>query len=398
MRDRIRTVIRTNYYFLAFSLGAFNPFIAPFFKETFGISNIELGLLLLVRPVSALISQIFWGTIIDSHGHRGRWAAILSLSSGCIAPLFLLGKSIVSLGFIFALWSFFYSPLITLADTLAFDYLGHHRRSRLAFLRVFASLGWITAVMSVGKIYDFWGLKTMFLIFPVGVFISSLAVSRVPREAAVGVRKSWRTVRKLMLNRNVLLFICAVLLFETANQMAYQFLSVYAVYLGASNFQLGWIWAVATGAELITMLTFLKVVQRIGIKKILTIAMLMTVFRWTSLIFVKAWWQLLPFQTLHAFTLTFGYLGAAMFMDLESPSEIRFTAQAFYGMFVLNTGLILGSFSGGWLSGHFGYGALFGTAGLLTTVALIVLVCFVKEPGQKREESRIKNQEKEDHR
>ena len=101
MRDKIRTVIRTNYFFLAFSLGAFNPFIAPFFKETLGISNIQLGLLLLVRPISALVSQIFWGTVIDSRGHRGRWAAILSLSSGCIAPLFLLGKSLVALGFIF---------------------------------------------------------------------------------------------------------------------------------------------------------------------------------------------------------------------------------------------------------------------------------------------------------
>jgi PPP family 3-phenylpropionic acid transporter len=394
MRDKIRTVIRTNYFFLAFSLGAFNPFIAPFFKETLGISNIQLGLLLLVRPISALISQIFWGAIIDSHGHRGRWAAILSLSSGCIAPLFLLGKSLFSLGFIFALWSFFYSPLFTLADALSFDYLGHHRRSRLAFLRIFASMGWILAVMSVGKIYDLWGMRQMFVIFPVGIFIAAFAAGRVPRKAPIGVRKSWSTVRQLMLNRNVLFFLVAVILFETANQMAYQFLSVYARSLGASNAQLGWIWAIATGAEMITMLAFLKAVQTIGIKKILSIAMLMTVFRWTSLIFINSWWQLLPFQTLHAFTLTFGYLGAAMFMDLESPAEIRFTAQAFYGMFVTNTAVLLGSFFGGWLSDRFGYDALFGASGLLSVAALIVLVCRVREPGKiKNQDTRIKIKE-----
>jgi predicted MFS family arabinose efflux permease len=130
------------------------------------------------------------------------------------------------------------------------------------------------------------------------------------------------------------------------------------------------------------MLSFLKVVQKVGIKKILAIAMVITVFRWTPLIFVNAWWQLLPFQTLHAFTLTFGYIGAAMFMDLESPAEIRFTAQAFYGMFVMNAGLLMGSFLGGFLSDRWGYGALFGTSGALAAIACVVLICCVREPGK----------------
>ncbi|MCJ7813071.1 MFS transporter [bacterium] len=382
INDPIKQAIRVNYFFLAFSLGTFNPYIALFFKDTLGISNIQLGILLLVRPVVALISQVFWGTIIDGHGHRGRWAAILSICAGCVTPLFLLGHSITSLGILFAIWSFFHSPLLSLSDAVAFDYLGHHRRMHLAFLRIFASMGWIIAVLSIGIIYDFWSLKAMFVIFPFGILISALATSRIPREISVGVQKSWQVVHQLMMKRNVLFFLVAVILFETANQMSYQFLSVYGRFLGANNIQIGSIWAVATLSELITMLAFVKVAQKIGIKKILAIGMVVTVFRWTPLAFVNAWWQVIPFQILHAFTLTFGYLGAALFMDLESPAHIRFTAQAFYGMFVVNIGVIFGSFLGGLLSDHWGYGALYGTAGAIAAVASCVLICCVHEPGK----------------
>ncbi|MBN2102785.1 MFS transporter [bacterium] len=381
MKDKIKNSIRVNYFFLSFSLAAFNPYIAPFFKESLGISNMQLGLLLLVRPMTALISQIFWGAIIDSHGHRGLWATVLCVCSACVTPFFLLGRSLLSLAFLFGLWSFFYAPLFSLADALSFDYLGHHQRMRLAFLRIFASFGWIFALTMVGKIYDLWGLKLIFIIFPVGVFISAIASSRVPRESSAGVKQSWRTVKQLMMKKNVQFFILAVLLFETGNHMAYQFLSVYARFLGANNVQIGWIWAIATIAELATMLAFLKTAQKYGIKKILAIAMIFTVFRWTPLLFINAWWHLIPFQTLHAFTLTFGYLGAAMFMEMESPAVIRFSAQAFYGMFVLNVGAMLGSFLGGFLSSHWGYGALFGTSGVLAFLASIVLIGLVREPG-----------------
>jgi len=382
IKDKVKQSIRINYFFLSFSLGAFNPFIAPFFKETLNISNMQLGLMLLVRPATALISQIFWGALIDSRGHRSLWATILCLCAGCVAPLFLLGKSLISLTLIFGLWSFFHAPLYSLADALSFDYLGRHQRMRLAFLRIFASFGWIFAVIMVGKIYDLWGLKIMFLLFPIGMFVSAIASSRVPRESSVRVKESWRVVKQLMLKKNVLFFILAVLLFETGNNMAYQFLSVYARFLGANNVQIGWVWAIATIAELATMLLFLKTAQKIGIKKILAIAMVFTVFRWTPLLFINTWWHLLPFQILHAFTLTFGYLGAAMFMEMESPEEIRFSAQAFYGMFVLNAGVMVGSFLGGFLSTRWGYGALYGTAGILAALASVVLIGFVREPGK----------------
>ncbi|MBN1779964.1 MFS transporter [bacterium] len=374
--------VRGNYFFYAFALGSLYPYFAPYFKETLSISNFELGLLLLVRPAMSLVSQLFWSRFIDSHGHRSRWAVILSVASAGLAPFILLGRSLSAIVVLFAIWSFFNAPLNTLMDAVAFDYLGTHRRMRLAFLRIFASMGWITATMSLGRLYDIAGLSCAFLVFPAGVLIAAWFVNRIPGDASNNQEKSHhsRLMRQLLVKPRILIFLMTVLIFETANNMGYQFLSVYGKFLGANNVQVGWIWAIGTIAETVTMLTFVKIVQKTGTKKILAIGMIMTVFRWVPMAFIHSWWQLLPFQMLHAFTFTFGYLGAAMFMDMESPSQIRFTAQAFYSLFVLNTGAIMGSFLGGVISDHRGYGASFALAGILTAVAAVMLMVFVKEP------------------
>jgi PPP family 3-phenylpropionic acid transporter len=171
-----------------------------------------------------------------------------------------------------------------------------------------------------------------------------------------------------------------MLISETANQMAYMFLSVYAKDLGANNSQVGWLWASATGAEMVTMFFMPKIIRRIGLKKILFFGTFFVLFRWAPFAFMDAWWQLLPFQLIHIITLTFVYVGAVIFMDMESSPKIRFSAQAFYSTFVLNGSNILGSYLGGEISQYFGYPALFLISGVMGLISSVIILLWVREP------------------
>ncbi|RQV98738.1 MFS transporter, partial [bacterium] len=135
-----------------------------------------------------------------------------------------------------------------------------------------------------------------------------------------------------------------------------------------------------TMAETVTMISFAKIIRKINIKTILLISMFLTVVRWLPFGYMHVWWQIIPLQLLHAFTLTFGYIGAATFMDLESPQEIRFSAQAFYSTFVLNSAAIAGAFFGGQISQAWGYQWLYLIAGMVTLVAALFMAVFVKAP------------------
>jgi len=270
--------------------------------------------------------------------------------------------------------------LYTISDAITFQYLGHHKRTRFAHFRIFASFGWIIAVLLVGKVYDRFGVQNLFIAYSFGIFIASFFLWQIPRNEKTTWSRGLAAVRKLLTKRNVIFFLISVFIFETANHMGYTFLSVYARSLGATYFQIGWLWAIATIAELFTMFTFVYIVKRIQLKNILLLGMIFSILRWVPFGLMHVWWQLLPLQMLHAFTLTFGYVGAATFIDMESSREIRFSAQAFYSTFILNSAAIGGAVLGGQISQQWGYPWLYLVAGILAMVGAVIMAIFVKTP------------------
>ena len=376
-----KRAIRFNYFFYAFATGSAFTYLAPYFKENLGVADYTLGLLLMLRPAVAILAQPFWSHFADSHGHRARVAAGLAVAAGLLFPLIRFAGPMGLLVLAIMAHSFFNAPLNSLADSMTFDYLGHHKRMRFANFRIFASFGFVTAVALIGKVYDRFGIEWLFAAYSISILIAVFFILRIPLNGkARSGQSGGKAIRSLLRKKNVILFLVSVLFVETANQMAYTYLSVYGKALGANNAQAGWIWAVATLAEMVTMYHFSKIAGRHGIWNILAVGMGTTILRWTLFAFMRVWWQLIPLQLMHIFTLTFVYVGSAIFMDLESPASIRFTSQAFYSTFVLNAGMIIGSIAGGAIAHRWGYSTIFLFCGGLSLIGTLVFILFVKPP------------------
>jgi predicted MFS family arabinose efflux permease len=376
-----KSAIRNAYFFGIFALGASTPFLPVFLKERLGFDNRELALILMVRPAMALLGQPFWSWRADSTQSRTRLAAAASVLSALCFPLVLAGQRFTAVFLLMALSAFFIMPFNSMSDTITFDYLGASRRNHFGSFRIFASLGFFTAVILSGPLYDRFGLRWLFLLFSLGMLGSAGFIRKVPsRRSETRQAGDWRPLVAFLRRRNVLFFILAILVSETANQMAYVFLSVYAKSLGANNAQTGWIWATATGMEMISMAFMPFIMRRLGLKNVLLLGTFFVLFRWMPFAFVHDWWMLLPFQCLHIITLTFVYVGAAIFMDAEASPAIRFSAQAFFSTFVLNGAALIGTLAGGLISQRFGYAPLFFVSGLLGIVAAAMLALFVRNP------------------
>jgi len=375
--------IKGNYFFLFFAVGCTAPFLPPFFKEYFQLTDRQLGLVLMARPLIIILAQPLWSMIADTSGQRAGLAAILSVMTGLVFMLIPQASGMTMLLIFVGIWALFHSPINSLADAVTFDYLGNHSRMRFASFRVFASIGFIGSVAFVGRILDRFGVEKMFPMYAGLMLLAALTVFRIPATAKMPLKSGWNSVKSVLRNRNVLFFLIAILLGESGNQMAYAFLSLHAKTLGAANLHVGWIWGIATSAEVITLLFFLKISKRIGIKRILMLGTFSGVIRWAGFALVPHWLLLIPFQLLHAMTYSFIYVGSAIFMDMESPREIRFTAQAFFSTIVLNAAAIIGTFTGGQIAHFFNYRILFfGSAilGLLSTLSILFLV---KQPSEK---------------
>ena len=369
-----------NYLFFYFAMGGAIPFLAPYLKEIVLVSDRMLGVLLMIRPAVALAAQPFWSYLADFKGRRSRIAAFMALASAALFPIMALTRSIAWIALVMAAWAFFYTPINSLSDSLTFDYLGHRRRMHFSRIRIFASIGFLVSVSACGYAYQGVGLAWLFPVFAAGMGISAWFLWKLPGRPHPPAARTVKAFRSLFTNRNVLFFMIAVLFTEIANQMGYLFLSVYARSLGASHIQVGWLWAAATGSEMITMLFMPKIIERFGVQKILFVGMAAAAARWTLFAAVHDWRHLFPVQLIQIITIPFVYVGAVTFMDMESSADIRFTAQAFYSTVVLYSGMVIGSLMGGEISHRLDYAALYVLAGGFAVAAALVMALFVKEP------------------
>ena len=219
--------IKASFYFFAFSFGSSLPYLAPFFKEHYGASDHQIGILLMIRPAIALALQPLWSLIVDTSGRRSLLAALLSLLAGLSFPFILLAHSYTMIIILLAVWAIFHGPLWSLGDSIAFDYLGHHRRLRLANFRIFGSLGWITAVLLVGKSIDSLGIQWLFPFYSISVILSGYFIFNIPSSTKTPFMTGKKAIKDLLKKQNIRLLIFVLLLAGIANQMAYSFLSLY---------------------------------------------------------------------------------------------------------------------------------------------------------------------------
>ena len=241
-------------------------------------------------------------------------------------------------------------------------------------------MGFLAAVAFIGIVYDKTDIREQFGAYTCFVLLTLVFLWQIPSVPKTPFKAGALALRRLLRKRNVLVFLCAVFLVETANGMALTFLSVYCKQLGATNVQVGWVWGMGTLSEIVTMFLFSRIYARLGVKKILLIGVAAVVLKWFPFAHVAVWWQVLPLQLLHAFTLTFVYVGSVTFMDMESHHSIRVTAQAFYTMFILNTAYVVGSILGGQISETFGMRAIYHASSLMACLAFGILLCFVHNP------------------
>jgi PPP family 3-phenylpropionic acid transporter len=378
-----KLAVRGNYFFFFMAMGAALPYVTPYFKEVCGFSDRSLGWIAMVRPAVGLLAQPLWCYLADRSGRRSRITALLSLGSALLYPLILLSTSFVPILLTLVAWAFFYSPLMALGDSMAFGLLEGSGRSRYAGLRIYGTVGFMISVGVLGIVFDRTGLRWLFPAFSVAMIAAAASIVSVPATARLPSSDTRDALRVLYRNRNVLVFVGACLLAAMANNMGFIYLSVYAKHLGATNAQVGYLWVVSTGAELVMMFFIGRIVERLGVKRMVLLGVLGVLVRWEAAALADSWWQLLPLQMLHALTFCFLYIGAVTFMDMESPPSVRSSAQALYGTVVLQAGAIMAGAVGGELCQRSSYATVFTVCGALAAFSAVVLALFVRDPSKR---------------
>jgi PPP family 3-phenylpropionic acid transporter len=173
----------SSFYFFYFALlGAWLPFWPLYLKDR-GFSAAAIGLLAGIMQGTKIIAPHLWGWLADRGGSRMHVVRSGAIAATLIFSIIFLRNDFFALALIIAGYSFFWNAVLSQFEVAT---LAHLRDAfqRYSLVRVWGSIGFITAVAGLGFLFEtipLTGLPAILVALLAGIAISSLLVNEPQR-------------------------------------------------------------------------------------------------------------------------------------------------------------------------------------------------------------------------
>jgi len=307
-------------------------------------------------PIASILSPFVLGMVVDRFFPSQKVLALLHIAGAvllyCIPSAFAQGEGGrgLLLGLLFA-YMLCYMPTIALTNNVAFHCLGARSEKYFPVVRVFGTLGWITAGLLVG----FAGLSETTSIFTLasaaslalGLFSLSLPDTPAPAKGkplALRDLVCADAFAALFRQRHFVVFaICATLI--SVPLAAY--FAFAGPFLAANHIaNVSGVMSVGQMSEFFFMLLIPLFFRRLGVKTMLLIGMCAWFLRYAMFaagITESTRWLIYLGVALHGVCYDFFFVVGYMYTDKIAKPEIKGQAQGLVTLFTYGIGMLIGS-------------------------------------------------------
>jgi MFS transporter, PPP family, 3-phenylpropionic acid transporter len=261
---------------------------------------------------------------------------------------------------------------VGLIDSAVLD-LVHGTARTYGAIRWWGSLGFTLFTWATGYVLKLFGLEWMFYGYAVLLALAGTLALGLPARHQMW-RLSYRaSLRQLMRQRPLFLFLCATFLIGATLAASYAFYPLFMVSLGANPAWLGLAAALAAGTEVPVLFFSGSIFKRFGLRNSLVFACLLFALRWGTLAFVTTPVPGLLTSLIHGLTFGIFLTGGVAYMETRTPAGLHATAQGLFNAIFFGFGAALGALGGGWLYDLVGARGLFGVTAI-TALAAVVFI------------------------
>ena len=328
------------------------------YMKSHGMANV-IYLAYMTSAIGAIISPFFLGMIADRFFPVQKVLGIMHILSGIFvfsAPFFAEGSLISTplfLGFLL-LHMLCYMPTVNLAAATAFHILDN-REKQFPLIRLFGTLGWITAGILVSKILKGDTTAMPMRISGIGGVLMGFYSFTLPNITPSGsVKKiSFRDVigadafAKLK-SRSFIIFIISLLLISLPFAAYFSYVPVFLQSPGIANpaFKMTF----GQMSEIIFLLVLPLFFARFGIKWVLLTGMLAWATRYALFALAAPGaigWMITAGILLHGCCYDFVYVAGQIYIDKKATPDIRAQAQGLFVIVSYGVGQGLGTLAAG---------------------------------------------------
>jgi MFS transporter, PPP family, 3-phenylpropionic acid transporter len=359
-------------YFAA--LACLVPFMTLYYQEQ-GLTGGQIGILAGIIPLITLGSSPFWGGIADAtRRHRGvllltiagLWLSVLALYFADGFPAML--AAVIG-------YAVFIGPIVPIIDNAVLKILGE-QKADYGRVRLWGSVGWGLAAVALGPILERAGLAWAFYGCLILMAIAFAVSSRLP-VAIDSVRQSYSFGLNLLLRNGrflLLLFVALVFGIGLGVLLSYQF--IYIAELGGSRTLMSLSLAISTFSEIPFWFISSWMLRRMGVSKMIVLALGAAALRMFALAAMQAPWPLLPISLLHGPTFAVIWSAGVAEADNAAPEGLGATAQGLFSAASTGLGAALGGFIGGPAYEAIGFVQLFTLLGWMTVTTMLIYAGF----------------------
>lgn len=370
----------SSFYLFYFALlGATAPFLALYFHHL-GFSSARIGELVAIPMLMRCVAPNIWGWLGD---YTGRRLAIVRFGAVCTLlsfSLIFVSQSYAWLALVMALHAFFWHAVLPQFEVITLAHL-QGQTSRYSQVRLWGSIGFILAVVALGRLFEALSLDIYplaIVLIMAGIVGASLWVPNA-QPAATGGRGAGDGFLRQLRSPGVLAFYACVALMQMSHGPYYTFLTLHLENLGYSRGMIGLLWALGVVAEVLMFMAMRRILSRFSVRRVLVASFLLAALRWLLLgSFAEFLWVLLFAQLLHAATFGSFHAAAIQFVQRSFGARQQGQGQALYAA-LAGTGGALGALYSGYSWNQLGPTLTFGIASLAALAAAWIMALRLPE-------------------
>lgn len=345
----------------------------PLYFKEIGLSGSEIGWLLAIGPIAAIISQPIWGFISDKYKSI-RKTLFICLTGSIVFCLVLFWMD-TFLGYMITLFIFFFflSTVMPLGDSLA-KQTSEEERVPFGNIRLWGSFGYGFSALVFG--YVLTGIGVDKVIYPILLF---LIITIINCFFLKDVKSSNKPVKlidavKLGMDPRFLVFLIIVMFISTTHRTNDNFLGLYIIELGGSETLIGVATFIGVVTECLVMALAFFWFKRFHETTFIIIAGVIYSIRWFLMAVITDPIMVLYLQLLHGVSFGIFYLAAFQYVTKLLPNHLQATGHVLFITFLFGISGIVGSLIGGSIIEQSSLADLYVVIGYLSGTGAILFI------------------------
>jgi len=364
------------YFFYFATLGGFIPYWSLYLKD-FGFDPIEIGELSAFLVGTKIIAPNLSGWIAD---HTGKSIGIIRLAAFFATLIFAgflwahdyVGFALITIGF-----SFFWNAMLPQFEAVTLAHLRNeaHRYSRI---RLWGSIGFIVAVLSIGAVLEHYPVSLLPLIIGALLLLNAGITFVTPEAKSISLDRAVHGMLKIIKIPEVLAFMAVNVLLQMAHAPYYVFYSIYLKHAQYSAMVTGLLWALGVLAEIVLFMNMRNLLKHCSLRAILLLSLGLATARWLMIGWGSYYlWVLIVAQLLHAATFGGTHVVAMYLLHRYFGEQHQGKGQALYTSLCFGLGGVLGSLYSGYYWDLLGSRVVFSMAAACCGLAFIIAYIWV---------------------